>query len=533
MSAAMTGRRLERGGALGVLLGWVVTLVLLALALEGVFRLAGLRPIVTINEPDKELGWVKRRSESTRKSTSEFDVTFAINSLGVRGDESMTLAKPAGTRRVVMLGDSFVLGYTVDRHDHFVDLLGEALHAGEPERPVEVVNGGTEGWSTDQELLWLRREGFAFQPDVVVACFYQNDVWWNGQSSYAGLPKPRFRSDGTLEPESTVEPPRRGWLAKHSAIGALFDNLATGAKHGAELQHREGGLSMEKDQVVALKSPPAQIADCWARTLACFRELKKSCDEKGVKLLFLAIPTREEVEPGAKEAWAKTVGATLDQIDPVSPAQKALAMAKAEGIATVDPLEDLVAAAKGGTKLYFEKDWHVNPAGSRVLATTLYRTLARPEWLGGGAQQEGIAAIGKAPPAPAKRWPWFVGCAWLLLSLLYARTNRDESPAAAFVQVGVMIGAVVLIVWGFGAAVAALGPTIGRWVGVVVLGGFVIWLVVKMADKLAMIREVYGAFLRRGLWYMIPLIVAMLSIGGLLVVASSSPFIAPFIYTLF
>jgi hypothetical protein len=32
---------------------------------------------------------------------------------------------------------------------------------------------------------------------------------------------------------------------------------------------------------------------------------------------------------------------------------------------------------------------------------------------------------------------------------------------------------------------------------------------------------------------MLPLLIAMLSIGGLLVVASSSPFLAPFIYTLF
>ena len=54
-----------------------------------------------------------------------------------------------------------------------------------------------------------------------------------------------------------------------------------------------------------------------------------------------------------------------------------------------------------------------------------------------------------------------------------------------------------------------------------------------MVPKLSIIREVYGSFLRRGLWYMIPLLVAMLSIGGLLVVASSSPFLAPFIYTLF
>ena len=43
-------RRSERAQALGVLLAWVMTFVLLGLALEGIFRLAGMRPVVTINE---------------------------------------------------------------------------------------------------------------------------------------------------------------------------------------------------------------------------------------------------------------------------------------------------------------------------------------------------------------------------------------------------------------------------------------------------------------------------------------------------
>ncbi|MEO6710106.1 MAG: DUF5989 family protein [Planctomycetota bacterium] len=37
----------------------------------------------------------------------------------------------------------------------------------------------------------------------------------------------------------------------------------------------------------------------------------------------------------------------------------------------------------------------------------------------------------------------------------------------------------------------------------------------------------------RGHWYLMPLLVVLLSIGSLLVVAASSPLIAPFIYTLF
>ncbi|MSR47123.1 MAG: hypothetical protein EXS13_08670 [Planctomycetes bacterium] len=516
-------RNWQRGAALGVLLGWFVSICLGALALEGILRLAGFRPIVVINEPDRELGWTKRRNESTRKVTSEFDITFAINSLGLRGDPGMTRAKPAGTKRVLFLGDSFVLGYTVDPSDHFVDLVGRALSA--EGRAVEALNGGTEGYSTDQEVLWLRKDGLALEPDVVVACFFQNDVFGNGQSSFGGIPKPRFSIDGRVEPAPDVTPPQRGWMATHTAIGALPETLIG----------KVAVNQMPPDEVVALRDPPpgAAIPDCWARTEACFRELKKSCDEKGVKLLLVAIPTREEVEPGALDAWCTKSDTSRENIDPRSPAQKALDLARKSDIAVLDPLPALTAAAKDGAKVYFETDWHVNPAGSRVLAGELLRALSTDPFLGAGPVEKGLAAIGAAPPAKSARWPFVLAAVWLLLGTLYAKTNRDEPAWAAFLQVALMIGAATGIVLGLGALVGALGPTTGRFVGIGLLGGFVLYLLTKMANKLSIIREVYGAFLRRGHWYMIPLIIAMLSIGGLLVVASSSPFIAPFIYTLF
>ena len=91
--------------------------------------------------------------------------------------------------QTVLSGELAALDRTLD--DLFVDLVERTLRA--DGRDVEVLNGGTEGYSTDQELVWLRSQGLALQPDVVVLCFYQNDVYWCGQGSYAGLPKPRFR----------------------------------------------------------------------------------------------------------------------------------------------------------------------------------------------------------------------------------------------------------------------------------------------------------------------------------------------------
>jgi hypothetical protein len=65
---------------------------------------------------------------------------------------------------------------------------------------------------------------------------------------------------------------------------------------------------------------------------------------------------------------------------------------------------------------------------------------------------------------------------------------------------------------------------------VLVVLGFVGW---KLGRRLATIAELFRSFTLRGHWYLMPLVVVLLTIGSLLVVAASSPLIAPFIYTLF
>ena len=557
--AAVLGSSRARGAVLGALLGWIVSLALFLLFVEIGLRLIGLdfaRPSVTITHADRDCGWVKTPSTTTTRATADFKVTYAINSLGLRDDESLTRQKPAGTQRVLFVGDSFVEGYGVSRDDLFVDLVERAFRA--DGRAVESVNGGTEGWSTDQEVVWLKREGLSYSPDVVVLCFFQNDVFGDALASYTGMPKPRFASAGdgsTWEPASGEPPPPSGWLVHHTCLGGFFHGLATSTAFGADLVYSDPvrGVAMGADETVVLKSPPVAIADGWARTETALRALKSTCEQARAKLLFVAIPSREQVEPGAKERWSEAHHLRADEFDVDQPSERILAAAARAGIASaslLDPRPALRAAAQpaksdgssGATHLYFAKDFHVNPAGNRVLARAIFERLNGADFLGPAAGAgpsatpvtAAAAAILDAPAAdPAPRWPFVLGAVWLLLSTLYALSYRYEPFWSAYLKVAAMIGAVLLILFVFGHLAGWLGPVWGRRIGLAIVAGVVGYLLIKMAAKLGIMREVYGSFVRRGDWYMLPLIVAMLSIGGLLVVASSSPFIAPFIYTLF
>ena len=55
----------------------------------------------------------------------------------------------------------------------------------------------------------------------------------------------------------------------------------------------------------------------------------------------------------------------------------------------------------------------------------------------------------------------------------------------------------------------------------------------KLGDRVGTIAELLRSFTLRGHWYLMPLLSVLLTVGSLLVVAASSPLVAPFIYTLF
>jgi len=96
-----------------------------------------------------------------------------------------------------------------------------------------------------------------------------------------------------------------------------------------------------------------------------------------------------------------------------------------------------------------------------------------------------------------------------------------------------MIGSVVAIIALVTLLAKLAGPSAGRWIGIVTVVALLAFILWKTAPKFGIIREVMSSFVNRGMWYMLPLLVGMLTLGSLLVVAASSPFIAPFIYTLF
>jgi len=96
--------------------------------------------------------------------------------------------KPAGTFRIVCLGDSVTFGYRVppvwpERPRDFNPewqpypmLLEKELRKANPGRSIEVFPMAVPGYTSHQGLAWLRRDISYLQPDMVIASFGWNDA---------------------------------------------------------------------------------------------------------------------------------------------------------------------------------------------------------------------------------------------------------------------------------------------------------------------------------------------------------------------
>jgi len=99
------------------------------------------------------------------------------NSLGYRDDE-WTAAKPAGTKRVALVGDSVVFGPFVAEEKTYARLVEDSLtKATFPDGAgrVEALNFGVPGYNSTQEAEVFASRVFRFDPDAVVVGYVGND----------------------------------------------------------------------------------------------------------------------------------------------------------------------------------------------------------------------------------------------------------------------------------------------------------------------------------------------------------------------
>ena len=100
-------------------------------------------------------------------------IHIRTNSMGFRSPE-ISFAKPAGTIRIIALGDSVTFGFGVAADETYPARLQALLSQAKPGQ-VEVVNMGVSAYNTGEELALFRGRGAGLYPDLVIIQYYLND----------------------------------------------------------------------------------------------------------------------------------------------------------------------------------------------------------------------------------------------------------------------------------------------------------------------------------------------------------------------
>jgi len=313
-------------------------------------------------------------------SLGEFDQEVQVTSRGIRGPLPGT-TKQGAKVTILALGDEETLGTSVGEKQVYSYLLSRAL--ARKGLPAWAVNGGVEGYATDQEYLWFLYQGITFRPDLVLLAFRADDAFWVTREQYYGFPKPKVEIlQGGRVPRLvpklslSVLSWKRPFWRRSRLLELLFGP--------GEPFLAQGGTRLPGPLAPFLAVPPPEIQEGWGRVRALLAGLKAEVEKQGGLLLAFPIPHRAQVRGEATHAILDRYGLSLNQWNIDAPSTRFMAAARGADVEAVNPLGYFRQAAAKGKVLFYPRSGRLTPEGHLLLARILEWKLLELGWHGLG-----------------------------------------------------------------------------------------------------------------------------------------------------
>ena len=271
---------------------------------------------------DADLGWVNEMST---------DRISHVNSHGFRSPP-MTEKSP-GTKRLLILGDSFSVGSAEAYRVTFAGRLAQWLGGGEAGN-WEIHSLAVADWGTAQQLLALRKYRSAYRPDfVVIQVFPFNDLCNNSPEmadtcSLQDHHRPYLLPAGNGELKLHY---REGWLGhlrRYSILlGYFLDRRVAGQRNTLGLdfgnprdqnlyfRSRTQQLGMNLTGALVSLLPEKKqlpvVKRAWLRTEAILAKLVQELRQDNIPVTALVVPYVRTFQP----YWA-SYGKNLQQLEP-------------------------------------------------------------------------------------------------------------------------------------------------------------------------------------------------------------------------
>ena len=353
-----------------------------------------------IERIDPMLGPVKASGKNLVYRKRDAYNVYDTNSEGFY-DRERAKTKAPGAFRIAVIGDSFIDAVQVPFKSTLTQRLEQSLDR--PLHPVEVLNFGRGGTSLAEYRLLLEQWAFAYDPDLVLVCVYnENDL---DDLRPSAIPqangryvRPVYRWDGERLVLQDYEPPaversrsgtRRSALVQffyervwnHPALVSWL--VRAGVMDGSQLYSR--GVLVSADGYPTLYnvyrvSPPDKAEWDYAFDLAerMLQEMAALCAARGARFAVVSIPSQFEVhEPLRDDLFRAYPSMKQHEWDFEQVSNRLEQMLEPRGIPYLrldKPFRDR-AKADPTTPLYFKYNAHWNEAGNAAAAEFVERFL--------------------------------------------------------------------------------------------------------------------------------------------------------------
>ena len=344
-------------GKSGLVLKALLVLCYCPLAAEVMLRI--MDPVPMLPRYVKAMPYGVRGNEPNRSywhRTAEYKVYIRTNAKGIRCDKDIPYEKPPGVKRIILLGDSFGMGYGVSYEQMFISRM---VHYLEKEHGIkaEVVNLSTSGHGNSEELVTLENEGLKYDPDMVLLAWHPTDVDDNVRSNLYEL------ADGKLKGKASTYLPgvkTRELLFSYTAYRLMAENsqlynlLRDWAGRNIKAWLASFRSIRRTKQMYTENKAPEDYSP--KLTIALLEEIKHKCEQVNASLLILDIPRRYGRTDFRSLFPAGFIGEG-NELDIVSPISKF--------------------AEAGGRKIYWERSQgHFTPLGCDMVGQLLANHIA-------------------------------------------------------------------------------------------------------------------------------------------------------------
>ena len=334
-------------------------------------------------QKDKELSWVPRKNiRGIHNKRGSFSTTFTTNSRGLR-DKEYSLKKPDGVKRIVVVGDSFTWGFGVNDNENYTERLESMLHN------AEVINLGVTAYQLWKEILYFKKEGVLYNPDILIVGLCLNDFIHGKIEEKKVTSASNIKDHGKTEAKSQAATPinfkyyLKKYVFQNSAFFTfILDRINTSKSiiKGLSyigLKELTGFEDLDWNLMPALKDYPDYLKKCWEETQSDLLQFKRLASDSGVRLIIAVIPSVQSIQ---EISFRHTISYSIfdkDDFDLDKPYRMLKEFALKNNIEIIVPVNVFREANRGGQHLYLKRDMHFSAAGHDLFAHAIADYLSK------------------------------------------------------------------------------------------------------------------------------------------------------------